>query len=59
MQNPDVEVLINAPFDEEPITDADLAAVEDAAVRLRRGEVPISSKDMLAELGLSGKLDLP
>ena len=52
-------LLMNAPVDDEPITQGDLAAIQEAERRQARGERPISSEELLAELGLTGQVDLP
>jgi hypothetical protein len=47
--------LLNAPEDDEPLSEHELAALEEADRRERSGEPLISHEEMMREFGLSGQ----
>lgn len=54
-EDPVARALENAPIDDEPVTDEDIAAIEEADEAARRGEL-ISHEDLMAELRAEGRL---
>ena len=54
--DPMLYTLITAPEDDEPETEEERAAVEEAYAAISRGEV-ISHEDLMRELGLENRLD--
>ena len=54
--DPMLYTLITAPEDDEPETEEDRAAVEEAYAAISRGDV-ICHEDLMRELGLENRLD--
>ena len=51
MQDPVLKSLLNAPVDDEPLTESDIAALQEAREDIAAGRI-ISAKELYRELGI-------